>query len=252
MPLNHTPIVQMEHVSFEYNSARVLDDINFTISAGEFVGIIGPNGSGKTTLLRLILGLLTPQEGSVLLFGKKSHLGQNAQEIGYIPQKVTQLETRFPITVEEVVALGRVSQRGLFRQLNFDDRQAITEALDLVQLTQQRGRLITDLSGGQQQRVFIAKALATRPKVLILDEPTVGVDIESQEKFYQLLAQLNKEHGLTIIIVSHDIDVVVNEVSTVLCVNKTLIYDGTPKEFIKEDYIEKLYGKGRRFILHNH
>ena len=113
-------------------------------------------------------------------------------------------------------------------------------------------RLMSQLSGGQQQRVFIAKALASEPDILILDEPTVGVDVESQEKFYTLLSHLNKKEGKTIVIVSHDIDVIANEVSTIACINKHLVYHGAPKQFIKEDYIEKLYGKGRKFIIHGH
>jgi zinc transport system ATP-binding protein len=244
--------IHAENLTFKYNSEVVLDDVSFDIREGEFVGIIGPNGSGKTTLLRLILGLLKPQQGHLTILDKPVHVGQHAQQIGYIPQKVTQLETRFPITVQEVVELGRVNNMQLFRRLSAHDHQAIEKALKIVKLYDVRHRLVTDLSGGQQQRAFIAKALAGEPKMLILDEPTVGIDVESQENFYQLLEELNKKQGLTIILVSHDVDVVMNEVSSVLCLNKTLVYHGNPKTFLKEDYLEKLYGKHRKYIIHGH
>ena len=247
-----TPIIQARQLSFNFSNDDVLSDVDFKIQEGEFVGIIGPNGSGKTTLLRLMLGLLQTQKGEILLFGEKAKVGKNAKKIGYIPQKVTQFETRFPITVEEVVRLGRTNQKGFFQKLNKFDEKIVTDALKTVDLIPYRHRLISELSGGLQQRAFIAKALAGEPKLLILDEPTVGIDIDSQEKFYELLTKLNKEHHLTIVLVSHDIDVVLNEVSSVLCLNKTLIYHGNPKTFLKEEYIEKLYGKNRKLVIHNH
>jgi zinc transport system ATP-binding protein len=246
------PLIQVQNLSFEYHHEPILEKVSFDIYPGEFVGIIGPNGSGKTTLLKIILGLLTPKKGEVRVLGQEVKVGQNSQEIAYIPQKVTQLETRFPITIEEVVSLGRVNNRGLFHRLNKADQKAIEQALEKVNLLPLRKKLITDLSGGQQQRAFIAKALAGQPKLLILDEPTVGIDMESQETFYALLAELNKSSKLTIVIVSHDIDVVVNEVTTVLCLNKTLIYHGNPKQFMKDEYLQKLYGKNRKFIIHGH
>lgn len=246
------PVVQISNVSFRYGEEVVLDHVSADIQAGEFVGIIGPNGSGKTTLLKLILGLLKPESGEVKLFGQAMSAGHHASQIGYIPQKVTQADTRFPITVSEVVSLGRVNKHQLLHRDSAQDQHHVMSALKLVNMWEFRHRLLTDLSGGQQQRAFIAKALAGEPQLLVLDEPTVGIDIESQESFYELLAKLNHEHGLTIILVSHDVDVVVNEVSSVLCLNKTLIYHGNPKTFMKDDYLEKLYGKNRKFILHGH
>jgi zinc transport system ATP-binding protein len=245
-------LISVRHLSFQIGEERILEDVNFQISRGDFVGIIGPNGSGKTTLLKLMLGLLHPDAGEVMVFDQPTKTGKNSHEIGYIPQKVTQLETKFPMTVEEVVRLGRINQRGLFQRLGKNDEKIVTQVLSLVGLTQFRHKRIADLSGGQQQRAFIAKALAGQPKLLILDEPTVGIDMESQESFYALLSELNQKHGLTIVIVSHDLDVVTSQVSSVLCLNKTVIYHGDPKDFLKVDYLEKLYGKNRRFLLHHH
>ncbi|MEP7167176.1 MAG: metal ABC transporter ATP-binding protein [Candidatus Woesebacteria bacterium] len=250
--MTDTPLIKVDNLSFRYGSENVLENVSFDIHAGEFVGIIGPNGSGKTTLLKLLLGLLPTQQGSIQIFGKSVQIGTYGKYVGYIPQKVTQSETRFPITVREVVALGRVHPDRILQPLGTKDKKLISEAISAVELSDFSNRLLSELSGGQQQRVFIAKALASEPKLLILDEPTVGIDVQSQETFYRLLSSLNKDKGLTIVIVSHDVDVVMNEVTTVLCLNKTLIYHGNPKTFLKEEYLEQLYGKNRRFIIHGH
>jgi len=226
--------------------------VNLTVNRGDYLGIIGPNGSGKTTLLRLILGLLEPRSGHIELFGTPQKRFRDWTSIGFIPQKATQYDNRFPITVQEVVSLGRVAKKGLFGKLNLQDKKIIDDALAKVDLLPFKHKLIDELSGGQQQRVFIAKALACDPELLILDEPTVGIDSQSQEQFYKLLTQLNIKEGKTIIIVSHDIAVIASEVSTLACLNKTMIYHGTPHQFIKEDYLEKLYGKDRKLIIHGH
>ncbi|HSX28224.1 MAG TPA: metal ABC transporter ATP-binding protein [Candidatus Saccharimonadales bacterium] len=248
----NAPLIALSNVSFRYGHTPVLDQINLEIHKGEYVGVIGPNGGGKTTLLKLILGLLHPQEGTVELFGKPTHQFKEWPRIGYVSQHVTNLDTRLPITVAEVVALGRVGRIGLLHFAGKKDRQAVEDALHKVDMWPLRHRLLSELSGGQQQRVFIAKALASEPEVLLLDEPTVGIDVPSQEAFYRLLAKLNTQEKLTLVMVSHDIDVVVNEVTRVACINETLIYHGAPKEFMEKEYMANLYGKGRKFILHNH
>lgn len=249
--MKNEPIIRVDNVSFSYNGNHVLDGIKLEVMPGDYLGLIGPNGSGKTTLLKLILGLLQPKSGRVDLFGKPLHRVKDWTLLGYIPQKATQFENKFPITVWETVSLGRIAKRGLLGKLNNDDRKAIDNALSKVSLLSYKNKLLDELSGGQQQRVFIAKALASDPQLLILDEPTVGIDSQSQGEFYELLTQLNKE-GKTIVIVSHDISVIANEVTSLACLNKTLVYHGTPKQFIKEDYLEKLYGKDRKFIIHGH
>lgn len=247
-----SPVIEFQHVDFGYHQQMILEDITFSIQAGEFVGIIGPNGSGKTTLLRLLLGLLSPQQGQVLLFNQPVVVGQNTIRLGYMPQRISQLETRFPITVQEVVQLGRVHSHSFGPFTHRDDHQAVHKALETAGLFKYRHRLINELSGGQQQRVFIAKALASQPQLLILDEPTVGVDAESQQEFYTLLTRLNTESDITIVLVSHDIDVVMSEVQTVLCLNKTLIYHGSSHHFLEGNYIDKLYGKSNKLVVHGH
>lgn len=236
------PIIELQDVSFAYQHEPVLTNLSLTIEAGEYVGVIGPNGGGKTTLMKLMLGLLTPDTGEVHLFGVPRSQFRAWHNVGYVPQRVGNSDFRLPITVEEVVRFG--APHG--------NKNAAQESLERLGMQQHAARRLSELSGGQQQKVFIAKALASSPKILILDEPTAGVDVKAQDDFYQLLATLNKQQGLTIILVSHDIDVVVNEVSKLACINEHLVYHGRPKEFIEKDYITKLYGKTRKFILHGH
>ncbi|MBI2617272.1 metal ABC transporter ATP-binding protein [Candidatus Gottesmanbacteria bacterium] len=245
-------LVSIDNVSFRYNGELALDSINFQVKKGEFLGIIGPNGSGKTTLLKIILGLLTPQTGKVTLFGENIKSFKQWSKIGYVPQRVITSFMRFPITVEEAVGMGRINGSRLFDFTSSEDREAIEESLKAVNMGRFKKKLLTQLSGGQQQRVFIARALASNPELLILDEPTVGVDVDSQAKFYQLLRDLNKKMKLTLILVSHDIDVVANEVETIACLNCKLVCHGTPKEVLKSNFIESLYGKGLKFVVHGH
>lgn len=237
--MNDDILVNIKDVSFNYNGQPAISDISLTIRRGEFLGIIGPNGSGKTTLLKIILGLLKPQQGSVELFGQEIDRFKNWPKIGYVPQKAG-LNISFPISVEEVVGMTGASQK------------AVNDALTEVGMIDHRKRLLRDLSGGQQQRVFIARALAPKPELLILDEPTVGVDVESQAKFYQLLRDLNQNLKLTLVLVSHDIDVVAHEVNEIACINCKLICHGNPKQVLKRDFMDKLYGKDLRFVVHGH
>jgi zinc transport system ATP-binding protein len=236
------PVVELKNVSFAYGGEPTLVDLNLKVAAGEYVGVIGPNGGGKTTLMKLMLGLLTPDKGEVKLFGVPRNQFSHWHKIGYVPQRFGSSDFRLPITVEEVVGFGALK----------GGKSTVSESLAQVGLQNLAKRRLNELSGGQQQKVFIAKALASHPEVLILDEPTAGVDVKAQDDFYQLLAELNKDHGITIILVSHDIDVVVNEVSKLACINEALVYHGQPKDFIEKDYMTKLYGKTRKFILHGH
>lgn len=246
-------IIEIQGVTFGYTPSELaLKDINLNVHAGDYLGVIGPNGGGKTTLLKIMLGLLSPTAGSVRLFGQPLEKFKEWTRIGYVPQKAVQFDAAFPATVEEVVAMGRAARRGILRRLNKIDKAKITNALTQVGLNDFRHRLIGDLSGGQQQRVFIARALAGDPDVIFLDEPTAGVDVKAQEQFYALLKKLNQTLGLTLILVSHDIDVVANEATELACINQELVYHGAPHAFIKGDYLNRLYGKETKFILHDH
>lgn len=253
MQIDHTKnIIEINDVSFAYNEEKVIEHINLNVHQGDYLGIIGPNGGGKTTLLKIMLGLLKPNSGTVYLFGQDISNFKHWSKIGYVPQKVVNFDINFPATVYEVASMGRYGKRGLFHQLNKKDKTIIDESLKQVEMLEYKNRIIGDLSGGQQQRVFIARALATQPEVIFLDEPTVGVDINTQESFYKLLKTLNQKLNLTLILISHDIDVVAHEATELACVNKTLMYDSTPQDFFKNDGLKKLYGNQVKFVLHNH
>lgn len=253
MSVNHAKnIVEIKNVSFAYGKETVLKNISFNIHEGDYLGIVGPNGSGKTTLLRVMLGLMRPSAGEIKVFGEPLTKFSDWSKIGYVPQKATNFDPLFPVTVGEVVAMGRYGRKGLLHPLNKADQLIINRALIDVGMLDFADRLIGDLSGGQQQRVFIARALAGEPAIIFLDEPTVGVDIKTQEDFYGLLRKLNHGFGITLVMVSHDIDVIANEVTELACVNQTLVYHGEPEVFVKGDYLQKLYGKNLRRISHGH
>ncbi|MBU4246052.1 MAG: metal ABC transporter ATP-binding protein [Nanoarchaeota archaeon] len=231
-------ILQLEKVSFSYGNSDILKDISLSVEKGDFVGLIGPNGSGKTTLLKILLGILTPRKGSVYLFEKDLKRFNNWGKIGYVPQKATNIEKNFPATVYEIVSMGLLSSKKLPKIFTKQDDIKIKNALSVVKMEKCSQKRITELSGGQQQRVLIAKALVTEPEILILDEPTTGVDQENQKSFYDLLGKLNKE-GMTIILVSHDIGRITRYVTKIASINQTLNFYGTHKEFCSKDLAHK-------------
>jgi zinc transport system ATP-binding protein len=246
-------LIELKNVHFNYGDNAVLEDVSFSVAAGDYIGVIGPNGGGKTTLLSIMLGLIKPSSGQVLVFGKKiSELKRERAHIGYVPQRLSQLDANFPATVYEIVASGRTAGNGPFHIFSKSDKEAVERAMAIAKVGELRRKLIGDLSGGERQRVMIARSLAGEPKVLILDEPTTGVDIASQEQFYHFLGELNHEHGLTIIFVSHDIDIVANEVHSLLLLNRKVVSYGPAKDMINKHYLDDLYGGKIDFTFHPH
>lgn len=245
-------IIEADNVSFYYGEVPALTNLSFSVHQGDYVGVIGPNGGGKTTLIKMMLGLVQPTEGLITVFGQPVHSLVERHLIGYVPQRITHSAVEFPATVQEVVESGRTSHMGLWHRFSVHDREAVEEAMGHAEVAHVKHRRLAQLSGGERQRVFIARALAAKPRILILDEPTVGVDVKTQEKFFAFLKELNTKQGMTIIFVTHDIDVIAQEATTVLCLNHGLICYGTPGEFIKEEYMERLYGKTRKFVMHDH
>jgi zinc transport system ATP-binding protein len=224
------PAVELRNVLFAYgHGAPVLRDVDLRIQQGAFVAVAGPNGGGKTTLIRLALGLERPVSGEALLFGEPADDFSRRHTLGYLAQR-TRLGTEAPATVREVVSAGRLAIGGMFGPLSRRDRTIIDEAIARVGLTHRASSSIQTLSGGQQQRAFIAKALAAEPSLLVLDEPTSGVDVEAQEQLAELLARLHDELGTTIVYVSHEFGAVERYVERLLLVRGAIVFDGPPTD----------------------
>lgn len=245
-------IIRVERVSFAYDGVPALVDINLSVYRGDFLAVIGPNGSGKTTLLKIMVGLLKPSQGRVWLFQQPLEDFNQWHRIGYIQQKATNFDPIFPISVAEVISASLNSVRIPKKPGHGQVRKKIMQALQTVGLENKASKSMNSLSGGQQQRVLIARALATEPEILILDEPTVGVDYPSQENFYDLLGQLNKQKQLTIVLVTHDYGIVNRHVNRVACLNQKLVYHGEHSEFCQSDRFRELLHGGHHLISHRH
>ena len=244
-------IAEIDRLSYAYSGNLVLDNISFTSDEGDILGIIGPNGAGKTTLFSCMLGLLDDYTGTIKILGddikKKKKNSKVFKSIGYIPQKKT-IEQNFPATVEEIVSLGITT-------IGKTSKEKIPLALETVDLLAQKDRRVGELSGGQQQRVLIAKAMVNNPKLLILDEPATGIDLEMQNRFYSLLKKLNQENKITIIWASHDLDAVNRLATSVACINRSMFFHGKTYEFFENPDLLKAYSESSmqaHMHLHNH
>lgn len=228
---NKQLLIDADAITVRFDAEIVIDSVSFCIHKGEFVGLIGPNGAGKTTLLRAVLGLLRPTQGTI---------NRQPAAIGYIPQRGALYSGIVPVSALEVVGLGTKGSR-----------QEAMLALERVRLSDIAHKRFTELSGGQQQRVSLARALAARADLLILDEPTTGIDERAQTEFYELLRSLQKE-GITIIMVSHEVDTVLRLVTRVICLNQTILYDGPPEHFEADRYLPQAYQRQHLQLHHHH
>ena len=244
------PIISVDNVWFAYDHDLALKDVSMAVQPGEFLGLIGPNGSGKTTLLRLILGLESPDRGSVRIFGTPATEFEDGRRIGHVAQRATDRGAAMPITVREVVSMGRFAHSGRGR-LRDPDHDSIDHAMDRVDIADLADRRVDRLSGGQRQRCYIARALASEADFLALDEPTVGVDANSRDRFYDLLGALNDD-GLTILLIEHDVDILTRYVDTVACINQELFYHGDSVGFLESDALLAAYGETHGIIHHDH
>ena len=227
------PVVELDELSVEYSGGiRAVERVNLRLYPKDLLGLIGPNGAGKSTLLSVILGLEHPTSGTVRLFGRPV-AARTLRHVGFVPQKPHPTYPDFPATVEETVLLGRASQQGIFRGTSRRDRERAKEVLELLDIVALRHRRIGQLSGGETQRVFLAKALVGDPQLLILDEPTTGIDAQSRREFYATLARLNRERGLTILLTSHDIHSVTKLANRIAFMSRTIFFDGSPDEFAR-------------------
>jgi len=236
--------IELKNLSAGYDNDIVIEKINCHIYEGDFFGIIGPNGGGKSTLLKIILGLLNPTKGTVKIYGKIPKIGR--KNIGYVPQ-YSEYDKHYPISVWDVVLMGRRSIRGVHPLYSSDDKKATIEALKKVSMLDYKKRHISELSGGQRQRVFIARALVSNPRILLLDEPTASIDKDLQINFYNLLKELNK--NVTIVLVTHDIGVISSYVNRVACLNR-FMFTHDDEKMISKEMLEKTYSCPVDLIAH--
>lgn len=246
-------VVTVRGLSFRHNGSEALSDLTFSVLSGDCVGLVGPNGSGKTTLVKAILGLCRPSSGSVSLFGTDSAHFRQWHRVGYLPQKLSALGPYFPATVREIVSLGLLSLRHSagFRRDRAAD--AVSRALDLLEIGDLGSRLIGELSGGQQQRVLLARALVNEPDLLILDEPTAALDPETRDRFFDILRDLNTGRGTTVILVTHDIGGIGRHSTKLMYLDKRIIFYGSYDDFCSSEDMTSFFGKSsQHLICHRH
>ncbi|MGM0598479.1 MAG: metal ABC transporter ATP-binding protein [Candidatus Rifleibacteriota bacterium] len=244
--MNEQGIIKFEGVNFSYSPDNtVLQDINVNISSGEFACIVGPNGGGKTTFIKLILGLLTPNSGTIKVLGKSPR--KSLHKIGYVPQQ-SKFDSNFPVSVLDVVLMGCLNKGFFWGSYNKKHKEQAYQAIKEVGMEGLANRSFADLSGGQRQRTLVARAIVTDPEILLLDEPTSNIDIHGTEHFYKLFEKLNRKY--TILMVSHDIGFVSNRVKSVICIRQTLQVH--PISELTGDTLQKLYGTGVSAIRHDH
>ncbi len=241
--------IEIEQLHFRVNGKEILRDINLSLEEGRFLGVIGPNGSGKTTLLRLLLGILQPSSGSVKIFTQPPREAIRQGIFGYLPQ-AHKIEVNFPARAIDIVLMGMYSRLGFFRGPSSKDTQRAREMLAVMGMEGFGDQPFGNLSGGEQQRVSIARALIHTPKILILDEPSTGIDVVGQEDFYHLLGGLQRKLQLTIVMVSHDIGTVSSYVDEIACLNKSLHCHGSPSTALDETVLKNLYGKTTDLVVH--
>lgn len=224
------PVLLADAVTFAYGRTPVLDCVNLSVDAGEFVALVGPNGSGKSTLIKVLLGLLEPEAGQVHVLGSPPADLTERWRVGYVPQRPPSLDL-LPVTVAEVVASGRLARSGWWRRPRSADRTAIADALEVVALSEHARRPLAELSGGQQQRALIAKALVAGPDLLVLDEPVAGVDAASQRRFRDALVSLTVQHRKAVLLVSHELGAVADDLDRLVVLRAgKAVFDGPPAE----------------------
>ncbi len=234
-------VIELEDVWAELDGRPVLESISFSLEEGTFLGIIGPNGAGKTTLMKVVLGLVRPSRGSVRVLGMSpGELKHELHHIGYMPQQVL-FDPIFPVSVFDVVMMGRACCIGPMRFPARRDREAVRESIRAVGLSGLEKRPIGELSGGQQKRAFLARALCQETRILLLDEPTAGLDADAQEDFLALLARLKRELGLTVVFVSHDVNVMARFADQLVCINRTMHLHGSPQEVLGSERLKEVY-----------
>jgi zinc transport system ATP-binding protein len=246
------PILELQNVDVIRSGATVIQNANFAINTGDYVGLVGPNGGGKTTLILSILNFLPHTKGTMQLFGTDTDKFTSWEKVAYISQNATSFDNKFPLTVKELVSLGRIKKGNIARRFTREDWETVDDSIAFMGLTDVAHKRIGQLSGGQKQRVFVAKALARSPEIIFLDEPVVGVDAATQEKFYKKLSDLNTKRRTTILIVTHDLTSVFCRMSKVLCINKQVEIAQITDDLDPNVLLKRAYGEHFYFVFHRH
>jgi len=250
-------VVELIDVSVERAGRKVLQDISLSVTAGQFLGIVGPNGAGKTTLLKVLLGLWPVTSGSVRVFGIQPGAdGQDPHAFGYVPQRQS-IDPRFPATVADVVMMGRLCCLGPFKRPRADDWKEVARSLDWVGLADREQRPVGQLSGGEQRRVLLAQALCASTRLLVLDEPTAGLDLPAEHEFYALLRRLQEQLGLTVVAVSHDLLALAGQADQLVCINQRMHTHGNPADVVHSHALREAYScefnfLAGEFAFHDH
>jgi len=242
------PLLELRKVSFGYGAMPVLEDINIHLHRGQFAALVGPSGAGKTTMLKLILGSLQPTYGEIYTRGKLLQNGHKPR-VGYVPQLET-VDWNFPVTVEQAVWMGQIGNKNIWPWMNLEERRQVRVMLERLGISNLAQRHIRDLSGGQQQRVFLARALISKPDLLVLDEPTVGLDIQTAEMILVLLAELNRQ-GVTLLMTTHDLNAAAAHLPWVICLNQKVVAQGSPEDVFTEEVLSKTYRGEMMVFRHN-
>lgn len=246
------PIVEVHNLNYIVDGISILENISFTINRGDYIAVVGPNGGGKSTLINTILGLNTNYEGVISLFGENLKKFKQWNKIGFVPQRVIEIDSKFPITVLETVKLGRMRNFKRFWRDNSKDYQIVDEVMESLKIIDLKEKLIGELSGGQKQRVMIARALVSEPELLFLDEPNTGVDVETQREFYSILKNLNSNNGLTIVFITHDIGVIEDSINSIISINREMLKSDTPRTIFNCQVMREVYGINAHLNNHSH
>jgi len=246
-------IISVEKLNVNYRKTLVLQDLNFEISAGDYVGLSGPNGAGKTTLIKALLGLIKMSSGTIKIYGKPIGEFSDWSKIGYLPQRASSFNPLIPATVEEVVSHGLLGEKKFPKIISVADKNRIKESLSFLGINEIKDRLVSELSGGQQQRVFLARALVSNPEILILDEPSNSLDPQTREVFFDILKKLNKEKGTTIIITTHDLGYIGQHANKLLMIDKKIVFYGGLGNFCQSSEMGEFFGgHSQHIICHQH
>ncbi|WP_224983534.1 metal ABC transporter ATP-binding protein [Geomonas agri] len=236
-----------------YHGTEVLQDISFSVNAGDYVGICGPNGSGKSTMIKIILQLLAPTSGEVSLLGTPQASFRDWHRIGYLPQGLQFFNPHFPATVDEVIRLGRLSAKKFPRRFNRDDARAVERTMEWMGISHIRGAMIGELSGGLRQRVLLARALVNDPALLVMDEPTTALDPETRDSFYKLIFEMNREKRCTVLLVTHDTATIGKYASHLLYLDKKVVFYGSFDDFCNSTEMTGFFGEhGQHLVCHRH